>query len=282
MQKQIIIDNELTDYEINSEGYVFSHKTNKKLTGSIYASGYCMVRLTTKNKGKKAYCMHRLVAEAFIPNPYNLPVVNHKDGNKLNNNVDNLEWVTQSQNRRHAIETKISNLATGKRNIIENIKEDNLYWKRYKDTNYLISIKGEAYNTKTKILLKATPKKDGYVIYSLRIDGKTFSKLAHVLVIEVWKPELLEEDKIINHKDGNKSNNNIDNLEVISKRENIIHACYTLNKNIKPVIKMDKNGVEIEYPSISFAARENGITPGAITYAIKNNGKCCQCKWKYK
>lgn len=53
--------------------------------------------------------VHRLIAETFIPNPDNLPYVNHKDGNKHNNHVDNLEWVTASQNSRHAIKTGLYN-----------------------------------------------------------------------------------------------------------------------------------------------------------------------------
>ena len=131
--KKIIIDNIETDYEINELGEIYSYKTNKILSGSIFNTGYRMVRLTI-NGQKKSYAVHRLVAEAFIPNPENLPVVNHKDGNKLNNNVENLEWVSQSQNRIHAIQTKTSNLAIGKRQKLDIIDES--AWIRYLNTNY--------------------------------------------------------------------------------------------------------------------------------------------------
>ena len=64
-------------------------------------TGYCLIKLT--KDGKEQHCLiHRLVAEAFIPNPNNLPEVNHKDGNKENNRIDNLEWVTSRENKIHA------------------------------------------------------------------------------------------------------------------------------------------------------------------------------------
>lgn len=62
--------------------------------------GYKMIDLRMNGKRKRVY-VHRLVAQAFIPNPNNLPQVNHKDENKLNNFVDNLEWCTHTYNQRY-------------------------------------------------------------------------------------------------------------------------------------------------------------------------------------
>ena len=83
-------------YLISDTGKVFSVRTNKVLkTG--YRVGYEHVELNINGKAKKHY-VHRLVAEAFIPNPNGYDVVNHKDENPANNRADNLEWCTQKYN----------------------------------------------------------------------------------------------------------------------------------------------------------------------------------------
>jgi hypothetical protein len=89
------------DYYITVEGHVFNSK-GKRLKTRISYRGYEQVTIV-KQDGSRIYALvHRLVAQAFIDNPDNKPYVNHIDGNKTNNSIENLEWVTPSENMLHA------------------------------------------------------------------------------------------------------------------------------------------------------------------------------------
>lgn len=100
---------------ITSAGRVYSKRTNKFLKFSINDSGYHTI--STKIGGRCGTCVvlrvHRMVADAFIPNVDNKPYVNHIDGNKRNNFVENLEWVTQQENMQHASTTGLLNIKRG-------------------------------------------------------------------------------------------------------------------------------------------------------------------------
>lgn len=89
------------DYWITDDGRVISIGRGKILTNQLTKKGYHNLLLPVNNK-KKLCIVHRLVAEAFIPNIENKPQVNHKDGNKQNNHYTNLEWVTNEENQSHA------------------------------------------------------------------------------------------------------------------------------------------------------------------------------------
>lgn len=97
------------DYIVEENGTVFSLKTNKNLKPHINPNGYATVELFNSN-GSKRLLIHRLVAQAFIPNINNYNQVNHKDENKLNNCVDNLEWCTAKYNMNYGIGAKTRHL----------------------------------------------------------------------------------------------------------------------------------------------------------------------------
>ena len=99
--KYIYINNEKTKFKVSNFGRIKNSETNKIKKLQDNKKGYLIVNIYFKGK-QYSPKVHRLVAKAFIPNPKNKPEVNHKDGNKLNNKVSNLEWVTRKENIRHS------------------------------------------------------------------------------------------------------------------------------------------------------------------------------------
>lgn len=89
-------------YKISNFGRLYSKRKNTIMTNLHHNCGYLKINLV-KNKTMKSVYIHRLVAENFIANIENKPQVNHIDGNKLNNRVDNLEWCTAKENQSHSI-----------------------------------------------------------------------------------------------------------------------------------------------------------------------------------
>lgn len=92
-------------YRVSDQGNVYSVKSNKRLKPSWRRTPWewthSLVSLY-KDKKAKTCLVHRLVAEHFLPNPEGLAIVNHKDGNKQNNALQNLEWCTQKENMAHS------------------------------------------------------------------------------------------------------------------------------------------------------------------------------------
>ena len=106
----------------------------------IKDKGYCRVSLNNGN-GKISKRVHRLVAEAFIPNPENKPEVNHKDGNKLNNCVSDLQWCTNKENIEHSIRTGLKKHCNGCSNSSSKFTEEDIIFirKNYKKRDPMYS-----------------------------------------------------------------------------------------------------------------------------------------------
>lgn len=104
--KEIVINEISTNYIITEDGCVYNSMTeNLLVTRNFRDMGYRSVNISLGQRGKyKTMLVHRLVGLGFIQNPENKPIINHKDGIKYNNHVDNLEWSTYSENNKHAFD----------------------------------------------------------------------------------------------------------------------------------------------------------------------------------
>ena len=114
-------------YTITSDGEIFSDNSGKMKTRNKGNTEYQLINLMTIDGGKKTYRLHRLVAMAFKPieNPDSFEV-NHKDGNKLNNKIENLEWCTSSENQQHAFDTGLQKARRGNKSNFSKLNEEDI------------------------------------------------------------------------------------------------------------------------------------------------------------
>lgn len=202
------IDGKETDYYVLDSGEVYSTKHNKfkKIKPQKQKHGYMLVHLHVNNKSVYKW-LHRMVAETFIPNPENKPEVNHKDGDKENNDVSNLEWNTSKENIDHAFENELRKCGEDSSHakitnddarkicelLVENKKTMNEIAKEVgcsvttvfnikKKKNWLDVSKDydiDSYNVKEPVIPKLT-KKDVIEIYKkLKSDKYTTSEIAN-------------------------------------------------------------------------------------------------------
>ena len=113
-------------YQISNRGNVRSLRSNIVMKLSCCKDNYLKVKFC-KNGEQKTVQVHRLVAESFIDNPGNKPQINHKDCNKSNNDISNLEWVTAKENTTHAIENGLfANVIRQGRKVLKLDEQDNV------------------------------------------------------------------------------------------------------------------------------------------------------------
>lgn len=294
------------DYQISNLGNVRNIKTGQKLNPHINRCGYFSVSLC-KNKKVKNFKIHRLIAIAFIPNQENKPTVHHKDKNKINNSIENLEWATMSE-QNMAINkqpVKLDNMKATSKPIFQiNLQTNEViqrfdsikmaakwifenHFSKYQELNRLTSsiissrlcavakgkfkksfgfnwkydlgielLEGEVWK---EIPLHLTNQKSGYYVSSygrfknntghiienhkshagyksLRISNCIYFFHRLVALTFLENPENKEQ---VNHIDGNKLNNRVDNLEWVTNKENQVHKINTgLYKGTKKLFNM--------------------------------------------
>jgi hypothetical protein len=316
-------------YQISSFGRVKSmYKNSNKILKQSLRSEYLGIQLNKNNKGK-TFSVHRLVAISFIRNNDDTKIVNHIDGNKINNHILNLEWISCKENRMHAeinklfipkcikvtqyskdkktlikifnsvkeameltkiSDSKICMVCKGKRNHAggyfwkytdfdyENIENpDGKEIEEY--PNYIVTKDGKIYSKSHKKYISSRDN-SGYqyvTLYNNSGKGKDFS--IHYLVATLYIPNL-NNFPIVNHKNHNRSDNIVENLEWVTYNENMIHFG---KKNGKSVIKLDKNDNILQiYDTIKDASIKNNITSTNITNVCKQRQKTAGgFKWKY-
>jgi len=135
------------DGRVISKNRKYKDRDYKEIKPNIKRSGYANAILSIEGKVKHVP-IHRLVAETYIPNPNNLPCVNHVDGDKLNNHITNLEWVDYKENIAHAIVTGLKQSIAGEANpkakinraVAEQIRTDYKTIKSYRKLAKLYGI----------------------------------------------------------------------------------------------------------------------------------------------
>ena len=305
------------NYLISNKGKIWS-KNRQKYKKSFILAGYYSVIL-----GTKSFRIHRLVAQIFCKNenPNKFTIVNHKDGNRLNNISENLEWVNHAKNTKHSFQFRKTNLPSI-RGEVQQIKEgsvintfksaqdavritgvnsSNLYavlngrkkdllgyiWRYVNQIEepegktleeydmYIITRNGKVFSKHIKNYIKGSISNNGYAMVVLNKKGvKPKGFLVHRLVATVYLDNCCHHP-IVNHKNGNKLDNRIENLEWVSANQNIIHSIYDLKKgNTKKIEQYDLFGNFIAtYESCKIASDITGYKQHSITKVARGERK---------
>lgn len=131
-RRMIYQGNDLGDYYlISDQGEILGVKTHHIRKQSVSSKGYmiCVISLGCR-KRKICVRVHKAVAETFIPNPENKPEVNHLDGNKSNNSVNNLEWISSKGNTAHSVEIGLRHPIIGEKNGSSKLSATDVVWAR--------------------------------------------------------------------------------------------------------------------------------------------------------
>ena len=152
-----------SNYIVSNKGEVFSRHIGRTRLTKI-KGGYLRVTLVCDDVKLRSFLVHRLVAMLYLSNPENKPEVNHKDGNKENNNVDNLEWVTREENQQHAFSNGLND-NTGENNGRALLTEEdvlNIYYSLGEGAR--IGDMAKKYNVSTACITDIMKKRNWYYL----------------------------------------------------------------------------------------------------------------------
>jgi hypothetical protein len=231
------------NYVINCKGKVINIKTNYVVKVTNH-NGYPIVSLNRKESR-----LHRLLAQVFIPNPDpQKKQVNHKNSDKSDYSLQNLEWISASENVLHSH-------ASGNRKKRRKPQYDysEVGWSIAKieafPNMYEVSKDGRLRNNTTKRVLYPYKDDDGYVRVTLHKNNIVNTYLLHRIIAMTFLGSPTNENDQINHKNKNREDNNVDNLEWVTQSENIIH------KNNRKVRQIKDNVIIKEYDCVLSAAK---------------------------
>lgn len=251
-------------YEVSNLGrvkslgrYVFrdlyKYYRKERIRSPYVNQGYLSITLN-KDKSEKTYAVHRLVALAFIPNPDNKPAINHIDGNKQNNCVTNLEWVTSAENSSHAVRTGLINAEQCRINGRKAID--------------VVAIRVQCEDTNE--LFESVVAAERYLHVGSIADNIHKHTRSHSG--RGWLFKIVDEVYYQQHKH--------DAVDV--------EACAMIHESIRTRIKYQGKSRkvycverDITYPSLSAAAKDNNMNYETINLAIKEDRKAKGLTFKF-
>ncbi len=260
-------------YQASNQGRIRNRKSKRIISSVPKGNGY--VHVTIRNNGKYTCpSVHKLVALAFLPNDEKKPTVNHKDKNRSNNNVENLEWATHSEQVTHAREIQAPEAYD--RIVVFDAEQADEEWKYIEEYRIYVSNYGKVRSENKEISVRQDNR--GYCTVKTPIGKICYT---HRLVAMAFLD--FDPDKNVNHKDGNKANNHVSNLEMLTQSRNILHAYETgllTKSNLQPVYQVNYKGDIInKFDSITQASDVTGYNRGCIHNAINNSATSKGYRW---
>jgi hypothetical protein len=268
LQGYIRMNKPYDGYYINKKGEIYSLSAKKNMNSCLRKdNGYYYIRLYYGNDKSDGFKVHNLVAEYFLQKVEGKEWIWHKDGDYSNNNVDNLIWVNDNELCDYRVKKQKEIMLNGELKDYVEIKDQGGY--------YYINKEGKIYSFYKNMYVKPHITSHGYL--EIRLANGTHK--VHRLVALTFIPTI-KGKHLVNHKDGNKQNCHVDNLEWVNYSENAKHAHETglhpKMKNVNEYIyyQLDEYGEIINtFKSISEINKKFNLKYDKDLREILNNEK---------